>query len=91
MNETLLLRGVLGLLEELKRERYQRSELERATLESLTQRDGQQQLPTVRPALGVLPPRRPWWHRWLGYHLRGMQERQHASAKASTFYSLGRG
>ena len=90
MNETLLLRGVLGSLEELKRERYQRSELERATLESLTQRDCQQRLPTVLPTLGVLPPRRPWWHRWLRDYLRGMQKRQRASEKASAFYSLGR-
>ena len=91
MNECLLLRGVLGLLEELKIERYQRSEFERATLGRLTQRDRHKRLPTVLPALGLLPLRSPWWHHWLGYYLRGMQERQRASEKASTFYSLGRG
>jgi hypothetical protein len=53
------------LQEELKRERARRAELERATLESLPQGDGQQRLPAVRAALGV-PPRRPLWRRWLG-------------------------
>jgi biopolymer transport protein ExbB/TolQ len=61
------------LEEELKRERDQRAELERAleqaleqeTLESLPQGNGQQQLPAVRAAL-ALPPRQPWWRRWLG-------------------------
>ena len=53
------------LKEELKRERGRRAELERATLESLPQGNGQQQLPAVRAALEA-PPRHRWWRRWLG-------------------------
>jgi biopolymer transport protein ExbB/TolQ len=57
------------LEEELKRERDRRAQLERAleraTLESLPQEDGQQQLPAVRAALPA-PPRHPWWRHWLG-------------------------
>jgi hypothetical protein len=61
------------LEEELKRERDQRAELEQALgqaleqerLESMPQGNGQQQLPAVRAAL-ALPPRQPWWRRWLG-------------------------
>jgi hypothetical protein len=53
------------LEEELIRERDQRAELERATLESLPQGNGQPQLPAVQAAL-ELPPRHPWWRRWLG-------------------------
>jgi two-component sensor histidine kinase len=56
------------LEEELKRERARRAELEetlaRPTLESLPQGNGQQQLPAVRAPL-ELPPRPPWWRRWL--------------------------
>ncbi len=56
------------LEEELKRERDRRAQLERAleraTLESLPQEDGQQQLPAVRAALPA-PPRQPWWRHWL--------------------------
>ncbi len=59
------------LEEELKRERDRRAQLERAleqaTLESLPQENGQQQLPAVRAALPApAPPRHPWWRRWLG-------------------------
>jgi biopolymer transport protein ExbB/TolQ len=53
------------LQEELKRERNRRVELERATLESLPQENGQQQLPAVRAALEP-PPRHPWWRRMFG-------------------------
>ena len=57
------------LQEELKRERFRRAELEetlaRATLESLPQGNGQQQLPAIRAPL-ELPPRNLWWRRWLG-------------------------
>ncbi len=53
------------LEEELKRERNMRLELERVTLESLPQENGQKQLPEVRVALEP-PPRHPWWRRWLG-------------------------
>jgi hypothetical protein len=53
------------LLEELKRERHERSQLERAMLESLIIKgDGQQQLP---PAIrsGLEPLRqRSWWRFW---------------------------
>ena len=57
----------------------------------IEQIDGQQRLPTVLPTLGLLPARSPWWLRWPGYYLRGMQERQRASEKkASSFHSLGR-
>jgi biopolymer transport protein ExbB/TolQ len=59
----------LKLEEELKRERDRRAELERAleraTLESLPQENGQKQLPEVRAALEP-PPRHPWWRLWLG-------------------------
>ena len=53
------------LQEELERERNRRVELERATLESLPQENGQKQLPAVRLALEP-PSRPPWWRRWLG-------------------------
>ena len=57
------------LEEELKRERDQRAELERAvervTQESLPQGNGQQHLAAVRGPLELLP-RHPWWRRWLG-------------------------
>jgi biopolymer transport protein ExbB/TolQ len=53
------------LQEELTRERARRAELERATLESLPQGDGQRQLPAVRAALEP-SPRHSWWRRWLG-------------------------
>jgi uncharacterized protein YlxW (UPF0749 family) len=58
------------LEEELKSERDHRAELERAleraTLESLPQGNGQlQQLPAARAALEA-PPSDSWWRRWLG-------------------------
>jgi hypothetical protein len=55
------------LEEELKRERNRRAELERATLESLPEGNGQKQLAEVRGALEPPPPRHTfWWRRWLG-------------------------
>jgi SnoaL-like domain len=55
------------LLEELKRERHERSQLERAMLESLLIKgNGQQQLlPAVGSAHEPLRPR-PWWRRVFG-------------------------
>ena len=57
------------LEEELKRERDQRAELERAvervTLESLPRGNGQQHLAAVRGPLELLP-RDSWWRRWFG-------------------------
>jgi biopolymer transport protein ExbB/TolQ len=58
------------LEEELKRERDQRAELERAleraTLESLPQGNGQQMLPAAPRAVLEAPPSDSWWRRWLG-------------------------
>jgi Tfp pilus assembly protein PilO len=57
------------LEEELKRERDQRAELERAvervTLESLPLGNGQQHLAAVRGPRELLP-RDSWWRRWFG-------------------------
>jgi biopolymer transport protein ExbB/TolQ len=58
------------LQQELERERDQRAQLERAleraTLESLPQENGQrQQLPAALAALEA-PPSDSWWRRWLG-------------------------
>jgi hypothetical protein len=52
------------LLKEMKRERYERSQLERVMLESLIIKENgqQQQPPAVRSALEPLRPR-PWWRR----------------------------
>ena len=55
------------LQQELEWERNRRAELERATLESLPEENGQKQLAGVPAALEPPPhSRTSWWRRWLG-------------------------
>ena len=53
------------LLEQLRREHAQRTEVERAWRESLAQENGRVPLPAVRGALEAAP-RLPWWRRLFG-------------------------